>query len=424
MRRDAFPRGRRAAHVALAAAMLGLTACGTGSDSGEVTMKHYFDVGGGHFDRIGALCDAQSGERTKIDPVEQEAYKDSIQVQLAGGSPPDVFSYWAGAKTQYLVDQERLTPLDDVWEQYGLDRSVPKSLADASADYDGHKYLVPFDYHYVGMFYNPKALAKAGITETPRTWDELMDAAAKLKSVGITPFALGAKAQWPAQFWFDYLLLRTAGPEYREKLMTGRASYTDPQVKKAFGMWRDLFDKGYFNRSANGVDWPDAADQVAKGEAAMTLNGTWITGYWDGNKISPGKGYDMFPFPEVTPGVPQAALGPVDGWAVGTGAAHPTEAKKVLGCLAGPRAQEIMAEGEGALPPNRNADISQRNSVVRKAAKEVEDSSTFVFNYDLATPPEMSDEGLNAIAKFVHDPSTLEQNLKDAQAASERTFQK
>lgn len=31
-----------------------------------------------------------------------------------------------------------------------------------------------------------------------------------LKAKGVVPIALGAKDQWPAQFWFDILLLRTA----------------------------------------------------------------------------------------------------------------------------------------------------------------------------------------------------------------------
>ena len=74
--------------------------------------------------------------------MEQEAFKDSILVQLAGGNPPDIFSYWAGAKTQYLVDQKRLAPLDDVWKKYKLDDVFPKSLTEAASVYSGHKYLL------------------------------------------------------------------------------------------------------------------------------------------------------------------------------------------------------------------------------------------------------------------------------------------
>ena len=54
--------------------------------------------------------------------------------------------------------------------------------------------------------------------------------------------------RWPAQFWFDYLLLRTAGPEYRASLMAGEASYTDDEVQRAMQLWKDLVDAGYFAR--------------------------------------------------------------------------------------------------------------------------------------------------------------------------------
>ncbi|RMI43985.1 extracellular solute-binding protein [Actinomadura harenae] len=389
-------------------------------------MAHYFSdaLGAKAFKSITTLCTQQTGRTIKNSPIQHEAFKDSILVQLAGGNPPDVYSYWAGAKTQYLVDQKRMAPLDDFWAKNDLDKSIPQSLSKASAEYNGQKYLLPFDYHYVGVFYNPKVMAKAGVTTMPKTWDELMAAAAKLKAAGITPFALGSKNQWPAQFWFDYLLLRTAGPDYRQKLMAGQAKYTDPQVKTAFSMWKELFDKGYFNKSPNGIDWPDAADMVSKGQAAMTLNGTWVTGYWDDNKVPAVQGYDMFPFPEVTPGVPQAALGPVDGWALSTAAPNKAAADDLLKCLSGPEAQRDMALAQGALAPNKNADLTSQNEVMHKAAKEVQTASTFVFNYDLATPPEMSEPGLNMIQKFVDDPSKLDGDLQEAQSAADGAFKK
>ena len=155
--------------------------------------------------------------------------------------------------------------------------------------YNGARYLVPFGYHYAGMFYNAKVMADAGVTEFPTTWDGFLALCADLKAKGVTPIALGSKNRWPAQFWFDYLLLRTAGPDYRAKLMAGEAAYTDDEVKAAMGMWKDLVDAGYFAPNANADGWTDASDRVARGDAAMTLMGTWITGYWNGNGLDPGR---------------------------------------------------------------------------------------------------------------------------------------
>ena len=79
--------------------------------------------------------------------------------------------------------------------------------------------------------------------------------------------------------------------------MAGSASYTDPQVMDAMAKWKELVDAGYFAPNANADDWTDASDKVARGDAAMTLMGTWITGYWNSNELQPGADYDFFPVP-------------------------------------------------------------------------------------------------------------------------------
>src|SRR5438552_3441616 len=41
------------------------------------------------------------------------------------------------------------------------------------------------------VYYNKKMFADAGVTSTPKTWADLLDAAGKLKAKGTTPFAIG-----------------------------------------------------------------------------------------------------------------------------------------------------------------------------------------------------------------------------------------
>jgi len=218
---------------------------------------------------------------------------------------------------------------------------------------------VPFGYHYAGMFYNPKVMTEAGIATMPKTWDELLAACKTLRDKDIDPIALGSKNRWPAQFWFDYLLLRTAGPDYRAKLMSGGASYTDAEVKKAMGLWKDLVDAGCFAPNSNANDWTDASDQVARGDAAMTLMGTWITGYWNGQGLQPGTDYDFFEFPVISEGVPNAVVGPVDGLLIAANAKNPEGAQKLLAWLVSdPAVQAKWAQVQGALSPNVKVDVS------------------------------------------------------------------
>jgi multiple sugar transport system substrate-binding protein/raffinose/stachyose/melibiose transport system substrate-binding protein len=139
----------------------------------------------------------------------------------------------------------------------------------------------------------------------------------------------------------------------------------------------------------------------------MTLMGTWITGYWDGNGLVAGTDYDFFPFPEVTPGVALASVGPVDGWVMPAEAKNQEGAKKVLECLASPEAQKVMALLQGAIAANSNTDLSEQNSVMQKAAQQVANSEAFVFNYDLATPPAVAEVGLNMFVEFLDNPADI-----------------
>lgn len=400
----------------------------TGGDepvaAGTVLAEHYFsgDLGAQAFAEIWPLCSDQTGLEMSNPTIDHEAFKDAILVQLAGGNPPDLFSYWAGARTQSLIDNGQLDPIGDMWSSAGLDDVIPASIANSAATYGGEKYLVPFVYHYAGMFYNPKVLADAGITELPTDWDGLMEAAATLKSKGIAPFALGSMNRWPAQFWFDYLVLRTQGPEFRAQLMAGEIGYDDPGVVEAMELWKEVVDAGYFNTSPNGLDWTDAADQVANGEAAMTLMGTWITGYWDGNGLVAGEDYDFFAFPQVTDGVALASVGPVDGWVMPSGAANQEGAKAVLECLAGPEAQKTMALLQGAIAANSTTDLSEQNSVMQAAADQVANSEAFVFNYDLATPPAVAEVGLDMFVEFLDNSSDIPGLLAATQEESASAF--
>ncbi len=381
----------------------------------EVTISHYFtgELGLKAFGEQMEKFEEATSYEMKNSPVGHEDFKTDILVRASGSSLPDVFSYWAGARVQFIADSESLKPIDQMWNEAGLDQIVAKTVADSATMYNGKRFLIPFNYHYSGMFYNTKVMADAGITEMPTDWNGFLALCKELQSKGVTPIALGSKNRWPAQFWFDYLLLRSAGPDYRAQLMAGKASYDDPQVKQAMGMWKALVDAGYFVENANANTWTDASDQVARGDAAMTLMGTWITGYWNGIGLVPGADYDFFPFPSIMAGVPSASVGPVDGLVIGANTTNPKGAEEFLKFMVSDTGvQAAWSKAQGALSANVNVDASNYNSVMLKAFETVKNSDAFAFNYDLATPPPVAEVGLSMFARFMDDPSGVDEIMK------------
>ena len=400
----------------LAVLMLLLPAAGTFSQDdglmGSFTVSHYFGGFGGEYieEIIDSFVAENPGLMREASPVDHEQFKTSILVQLAGGNPPDAFSYWAGARIQFIVDGDRLQPIDDVWDANDMGAQFPQAVIDTAVTYDGARYALPLTLHWVGMFYNTALFAEVGV-EPPTTWDELLAAAEAFKEAGIPAFALGSLNRWPGQFWFDMILLRTAGNDYRGRLMSGEAAYDDPEVVRAFSLWNDLVQAGYFYPDANAYTWDEAANQVANGEAAMTLMGTWIGGHYGGMEMVAGEDYDYFSFPTIDEGVPRASLGPIDTFVVSAGAANADAAKAFLVHLTDPAIQWAFAEGAGNLAPSLMVDTSNYNSVVARIAEEIAADPVFAFNYDLAAPPPVAEVGLNSFTEFMANPGDYEAML-------------
>jgi len=390
---------------------------------GDFTVSHYFGGFGGEF--IDGIVDSFIAENPGLmhaeSPVDHEQFKTSILVQLAGGNPPDTFSYWAGARIQFVVDGDRLQPIDDIWEANDMDSQFPAAVIDNAATYDMHRYAVPLTLHWVGMFYNVALFEEVGAM-VPTTWDELVDVAEKFKMAGIPAFSLGSSNSWPGQFWFDMILLLTAGNDYRNQLMSGEASYTDDEVLRAFRLWNELVDAGYFYPDANAYDWDEAANFVANGEAAMTLMGTWIGGLYAGNDMMAGEDFDYFSFPTIDADTPRASLGPIDTFVVSADAANPDAAKAFLVYLTNPDVQAEFALGAGNLAPSLLVDTGIYNDVVARIAGEIANDPVFAFNYDLATPPPVAEVGLNSFSEFMANPGDYVAMLERVQADAAAEF--
>lgn len=390
---------------------------------GDFSVSHYFGGFGGEYieEIVDDFVAQHEGLNREASPVDHEQFKESILVQLAGNNPPDTFSYWAGGLIQAIVDGERLQPIDDIWEANDLGSQFPQGIIDSALTYNGQIYAVPLTLHWVGMFYNTALFEEHGVMP-PTTWDELVDAAEQFKMAGIPAFALGSFHKWPGQFWFDMLLLRTAGNAYRQELMNGNASYTDPEVVRAYSMWNDLVQAGYFYPDANAYDWDEAANQVANGEAAMTLMGTWIGGHYESLGLVAGEDFDYFSFPTVDEDIPRASLGPIDTFVVSAGAANADAAKAFLVHLTNPDIQLQFALGAGNLAPSTAVDPGNYNDVVTRILGEIASDPDFAFNFDLATLPAVAQIGLNSFQEFMANPGDYEGILERVQEAAAAEF--
>lgn len=372
---------------------------------------------------IEAVNRSQTRFNVSANALDHEAFKSMIHTMLNKGNPPELFSYWAGARVQYLVDQGKLAPIDGFWQKENLDRRFQQSVIDAACTYDGHKYLLPIDQHLVLFFYNASLFEAHNLTP-PESWEAFLAACRLFRQKGITPLALGSRERWPAQFWLDYLLLRTREIGYRKRLMTGLIPYTDGGVKRVYRIWSDLLEKGYFNKNANELDWAEATELLCTREAAMTLMGTWAIPLLRSSGACSADGFDFFPFPVVDPAIPKVALGPIDGIVLSKNSANQTDAKTTLAYFAGRKPQEILSAGSGALAPSLDVPLSFYTPFKKRIIAEIKSSAAWAFNYDLATPPEIAEIGMNSFQELIEFPDQYEKILENVEAEAGILFQK
>ena len=341
----------------------------------------------------------------RIVGFEHESFKHSILSMLNGDGGPDMFTYWAGARTRKLAEQDDIEPNDRVWNGAGLDKVFPPLVRNACT-YDGQRYGLPITLHYVAFFYNKAIFRKYGI-DPPVTWDQFTAACRILRAAGIPPVALGSRERWPAQFWFDYLLLRTAGPKYRERLLRGDADYDDPEVSRALCQWRRLLENGTFNSQCSQLGWAEAARLVRTGGAAMTLTGTWVINLFEGRfGWKPEEDFDFFPFPAMDDGVPRTALGAIDVILVPR-RGRADRADRVLAYFASPGPQMETSRCTGALAPSQEVPRSFYSPFKRRILDAVRAAPHWALNFDLAASSAVAELGLDAFKLLVDNPDDL-----------------
>ncbi|MHC4871933.1 MAG: ABC transporter substrate-binding protein [Planctomycetota bacterium] len=395
--------------------------------SQKISLYHYFSgtLSGGMNEAVTAVNNAQSKGKVEAVALDHEAFKSMIISTLEGGDPPELFAYWAGARVQELVDAGKLEPIDDLWKQHDIGSKFSGPVAEAACTYNGKKYLLPITQHITLFFYNKKIFAEEKLTP-PKTWDEFLKICSSLKEKNINPIALGARERWPAQFWFDYLLLQTAGPEYREKLMRGEAGYSDPEVLAVYKIWGSLLKNGFFNPDANKLDWAEATEKVCRNESAMTLMGTWAIQMFEGKKYNwkGGEEYDFFPFPVINEKLSRSAVGPLDGIVMSKGSENCKLARHTMVHFAGDKAQKDTTKSSGGIAPSKAIARDFYSPFQRRILDEINSAEHWAFNYDLATRQEVAELGMDSFQELIQFPDQYTDILKNLDKEARFSFEK
>lgn len=364
--------------------------------------------------KIAADFEAKNpGVKVTINFSDVESYKTSIRNFLVT-TPPDIAFWFTGARMRAFTKRNLFEDLTGFFAEQKLEEPMKPFLAAVS---DGDKrFMLPTNFTTWGFYYNKDLFEKAGLTP-PKTWDELMAAAAKLKASGVIPFTIGTRDLWANDLWFDYLNLRENGLDFHMALMDGKESYTDPKIKKVFELWAEPIKKGYFLENASSYGWQEAIPLLSQGRAAMYLLGPYV------RTSLPAELHDkigFFKFPEVKPGVPNFEELSVNGVAIPSGAKNKALARQFLAFFAQPENIADFAKAGAVLPGRTDVTLDDPFSMSQiEHAKAAKGSSQF---YDRDTDPEMAQIGMRGFQEFLANPERADAILQRLEAARGRIF--
>ncbi|WP_312888868.1 extracellular solute-binding protein [Nonomuraea rhodomycinica] len=374
----------------LAASGLALAACGGSSDGGggggtiELTIAQNAIAGGKNARAAEFVADwvipkfeaAQKAKgkdvKVKFVPsgVDDEQYKTKLSLDLKSGKGADVIDIdgiWAGefAEAGYIKPLSELVgPEADSWDGWA---QIPEAVQ-GLATYNGKKYALPIGTDGRVLYFSKPLFQKAGLPADwqPKSWQEVLDAAAKLKAAGVpVPLQINAgTAMGEATTMQGVLpLLAGAGAEIQKD---GKWAGASQPVKDVLGLYQKIYGGSglgdpRLQQEAKGRD--KSFQQFAAGKVGILLEGDY---FWRG-VVNPkdgvakmadrdqSVGYAMIPAIEPGKGIRGQDFVSMSGGALRTvnpNSKHPKEAFELLAFTLSPEAlKEETKNGNVRITP-------------------------------------------------------------------------
>ncbi|HWG02543.1 MAG TPA: extracellular solute-binding protein [Trebonia sp.] len=369
------------------------------------------------------------GDTISVNFIENQSYKQKIQLAMGAGNPPTIFWTWGGGILQQYI---KAGDVDALGNPSWLSEFLPSSLG--AVTYKGQVYGVPVEgTQPVYFFYNKQIFSRYHLT-FPATWSGLLSTVATLKSHGVTPISLANGDQWPGLMYLEYLTDRIGGPAVAKDLEANKpGAWSNPAVIKAEAYIQDLVKAGAFQTGYQSLKFSGGGSDalVYSGRAAMQLMGDWDISSILGSNASFVKGGNlgMAPFPTVAGGTgdPADLAGNTASYVAIASKATAAQKKVAMAFFkdaltSRSYAQAEVAAGEvpvttGASPLFKGQQLASYDTTIYNS---VVHAPSFQYSWDQAMTPGVATAMLNNLAQVFELSQTPQKfaSLMNTQAAS------
>lgn len=320
---------RKCSLVMAAVMLISCTACGKKEDSGKE--KGYADIVlGEDYTDVSAKLNVMTNRTDLIadDPnvIDFQDYKRKFNEMY-----PNIDIVFEGSPDYDLEMSTRLESTD--WDICFIPSQLTTSELDAYFEpicpyddladkyefiymdtYNDQVYGIPSSYNTQGIVYNKRVWAEAGITDTPKTPDEFIDALRKIKeNTDAIPLYTNYEAGWPLTAWDYYDSGVTGNGEYRYYVMPYES---EPFSKHADGsgiyeVYSILYraaSEGLIEEDLSGLNWELCKASINNGEIGCMMLGSWAVPQMQSAGSHP-EDIGYMPFPVLVDGVQYATAG-------------------------------------------------------------------------------------------------------------------
>ena len=278
---------------------------------------------------------------------------------FATGQAPDLISLDNPDFALFSSRGAMLDITDRVANSEVIDTSVYYDGPLASASWDGRLYGLPKATNTIALFYNKDLFAKAGLTEPPATWDELVDYARKLNDPANNVYGITWSARAGEEGTFQFLpWVQMGGGSFKE--------VNTPGAVKALEIWKTMLDEKLASQDVLSQGQWDSTGTFNAGNAAMAISGPWELG-----RMATDAKFDwgVALLPTETEGGPRSSAMGDFNLGIFANTQHPDEAFKVIEYFAS-QSDRLFPEFSN-IPPRSDVPLPSTGDARTDAALKV-----------------------------------------------------
>ncbi|PDT02492.1 sugar ABC transporter substrate-binding protein [Rhizobium chutanense] len=358
---------------------------------------------------------AAAGNRWVDMPAQNKvAVQQVVSDRIANGYAPAVMQWNANEGSRELPEMGIVQDIDDVARADHWQEVIPATVLDRIS-YKGKVYFAPTNIHAENWLWtSTAALAEAGV-KTPQSWDELFDAAEKIKATGRLPIALGGK-RWEVSLIFNDIVYHKFGPEGYARLMSGDAELVqDPRMIEALDLLLRLSNYVEPIEQRKDKTWADATAAVGQGKAGMQFMGDWAKGELAARGYSVDKDFDC----SLVPGTSIAYFMVIDAFAFPlTNRDGAAEAQQAFARMVLDRDNQVaFSRIKGSLPVRTDVDPAGLDRCGKLGLEMIKAKKGEVSAQSQAMPTQMSEGWIAVVGDFFNNrdmsPQDAQKRLHD-----------